>query len=134
MRRFSACASMRKEGEGASGQFREIGLRQALQAEGRLAGNDRHGAAIRVGREHDFGAVGQLADDVVEEMRRNRRGASLLHHGGRRFIDLKIKIGGLEREACALSLQKHVRQNRYRVAAFHDAVDVIERFEKVRSL
>ncbi|KFJ48120.1 hypothetical protein DK52_1569 [Brucella abortus] len=67
-------------------------------------------------------------------MRRDRGGARLLYHGGGRLVHFEIQVGCLHGEACAFGLQKHIRQNWNRVAALHDAMDVVERFKKVRSL
>ena len=59
----------------ALGDHREIVARQRREVEARAAGNDLHLALG--GGQLDLAALGQLADDVEEGVRRNRRRARL---------------------------------------------------------
>ena len=88
-------------GEGPGRELREIRLRQALQAETGPAGGDRHGVAVIVGAQHDFRAVRQLAHDLIEQMRRHRGSAGLLHLGRCRLGYFQIQVGRLQFQALA---------------------------------
>src|SRR5690606_41857168 len=48
-----------------------------------------------------------------------------------RLGHLEVEVGGLHFEALAGGRQKHVRQDRNRVASFNDTVDVVQGFEEI---
>ena len=91
--------------EGTGRQLREIRLRQALQAEAGAARGDRHGVAVLVGLQHHLGAVGELAHDVVEQVRRDRRGATTLDLGGRGFRHFEVEVGRFHFQAGAFGAE-----------------------------
>jgi hypothetical protein len=112
----------------------KIAGRQDRQVQARFAGGDEE-ARIVAGNIELYGrAIGQLADEVIEIIRRRRRLAAALHFGRRRFGNLDVEIGSREAQAVALRGQKHVGQDRDRVAPLHDALHVIERFQERRAL
>ena len=120
-------------GHVAGGEIGEIVFGQGLQREARPAGADRQYRAVAVALQHDLSAVGQLAHDVVEHMRR---------HGGRtagsgfrrqRFRHLKVKVGGLQRQPRVFGADKHVAEDRNGVAALDHAMDVTQRFQELRA-
>ena len=117
--------------ERAGGELREVRLRQALQAEARAARDHRHRVAVLVGLQHHLGAVGQLADDVVEQMRRHRRRAGPLDLGRRRLGHFEVEVGRLHLEACAVRGQQHVGQDRNGVSPLHHAMHMVERLQKI---
>jgi hypothetical protein len=117
----------------AGGEIREIIFRQRLQGEARAAGADRQHRAIAVAFQHDLGAVGQFAHDVVEHMRR---------HGGRpggsgfrrqRFRHLEVEVGGFQRQSRALGAKQHVAEDRDGVATLDHTMDVSQRFQQLRA-
>jgi hypothetical protein len=120
--------------EGAGGQIREIRFRQALQREFRPAGGNRHRRPVGIGRQKHFGAVRQLAHDVIEQMRGHRGGSGLFDHGRCRLGDFEIEIGRLHVERRALGLQQHIRQDRNGVAALDHAMHMVQRLEEIGTL
>src|SRR5690606_13606934 len=63
--------------EGTGGQFGEVRLWQALEPEAGPPGRHSHRIAVLFGPEHDLGALGKLAYDVVEQVSRHGRCATL---------------------------------------------------------
>ena len=58
----------------AGGEIGEIAFRQGLQGEARAPGADREHGAVAGAFDHDLRALGQLAHDVVEHVRRHGGG------------------------------------------------------------
>ena len=94
------------------------------------AGADCQHGAIAGGLEHDLGAFRELAHDLVEHVRRHGGRAARADLGGERLGDLEIEVGRLEGEPRLICLDQHIGQDRYRVAALDDTVDVAERLQQ----
>jgi hypothetical protein len=118
----------------ARGKVREIALRQGLQRKARAAGADGQHGAVAGRLEHDLRSFRQLAHDVVEHVRRHGGRAAVADFGGERFDDFEIEVGRLQAEAGILRPQKHVAEDGNRIATFDDAMNVSQRFEKLRAL
>ena len=84
--------------------------------------------------EHDLGALGQLAHDVVEHVGGDRGRAAWPHFGGDRVDHLKIEVGGFEREFRPVGADEHVAENGNGVAPLHHAMDVAERAQQLGTL
>src|SRR5262249_33645841 len=83
-------------------------------------------AAVSPRLQLDLRPLGQLADNVVEHVRRHGGGTRLLHLGVQRLDDLDVEIGGLQLEPVLAGADQHVRQNRNGITALHHAVNVGE--------
>ena len=77
----------------------EVALGQGLQHEARAARADLHLAGIAGRLERDLRAFRKLADDVVDDVRRDRRRAALGGIGRDRLGDLDVEVGRLEPQA-----------------------------------
>jgi hypothetical protein len=106
---------------------RKIGRRQHLELEAGLAAGQDHAPVFGLEFETDLRAVGELAHDIVQHMRRNSRSALRRHLGGKGLDDLDIEIGRGQDEFAAPPLDPHIGQDGDRVAALDDAGDMIER-------
>ena len=110
----------------------EIVGRQRLQRE--LRGPARHGEPpLRpVALQRDVGALGQLAHDVVQHVRRHGGRAFAL--GGRRhgLDDLHVEIGRGQRELVIADREQHVGEDRDGVAPLHHARDMGQRAREAR--
>ena len=109
---------------------REVGRRQALQAEARAAGADGEAVAVGGGLELDLGAVGQLADDLVERMGRGGRGAGLGGAGLDGLGDCEVHVGRCQAQPALLGGDQHVRQDGDGVPAFDDTLHMGEGLQK----
>ena len=87
----------------AGGEIGKILRRQRLQREAGLAGAQRQALLLGVALDLHLGAVGQLAHDVVQHVRRHRHGAGLRDVGRRLVRHLALEVGRLE-------LQRPVRR------------------------
>ena len=78
----------------------------------------------------DLGAVGQLADDLVQ--RRGRRGAGAVARGARRYVldDGDFHVRGGQRQLAVAHGDHHVGEDRNGVAALHHALDVGQRLQQ----
>ena len=119
----------------ACGEIRKIAFWQSLQREARAPRADRQHRAIAVAFQDDLRAIGQLAHDVVEHMRRHRRRS----RGSRdicrqRFRHFEIEVGRFQRELAGLGPEQHVPENWNGVAAFDHAMDMAQRFQQLRTL
>ena len=112
----------------------EVALRQGLQREARAPGPDGEHRAVARGLEHDLRALGELAHDLVEHVRRHRGDAARRDLAVDRLDHLEIEIGRLERKLCALGADQHVGENRDGVAPLDHAVDVGERSQELGAL
>ena len=114
----------------ALGHGREVGRRQALQGEARAAGANGQAVAVGGALELDLGAVGQLAHDLVERMRRRRRRSGL---GGRRLDllgDGEVHVGGGEAQPPLLRRDQDIGQDGDRVAPLDDALHMGQRLQE----
>ena len=118
----------------ACGQVREIALRQGLQREARAAGADGEHGAVAGRLQHDLRSFRQLAHDVVQHVRRHRGRATVSDFRSQRLGDFEIEVGRFQAEAGIFRPQKHVAEDGNRVAAFDNAMNVSQRFEKLRAL
>ena len=115
----------------AFGNHREIVARKGRQVKSGAAGNDLHLSFS--GGDFDLAAVGQLADDVEQGVRRNRGGAGLGDVGGDAFIDLQVEVGRHQPDGSVLArFDQHIRQDRDGVSALHHRLDVAEALEECR--
>jgi hypothetical protein len=110
----------------AGGKIGEIALGQGLQREARAAGADRQHRAVAVALQHDLGAVGQFAHDVVEHVRRHGGRAAGSGFGRQRLRHLEIEVGGLQRQFGVFGAHQHVAEDRDGVAALDHAMHVAE--------
>ena len=118
----------------ARGKIREIAFGQRLQRETRAAGADREHGTVAVGFQHDLRAVRQLAHDVVEHMRRHGGRAAGSGFRGQGLRHLEVEVGRLQRQAGIFGADQHVAEDRNGIAAFDHAMDVAQRFQKLRAL
>ena len=121
-------------GEFAGGEIGEIGRRQALQEEAGAAGAQEKLAGAGVDFEADLRAVRKLSYDIVEDVGGDGGRAGDRDIGGGDFGRLQIEVGGFQFELAVFRLDQHVGQDRDRVAALHDAVDVAQRLQESGAL
>jgi len=57
-------------------------------------------------------------------VRRHRGRTAGGNFGGNRIDDFDIEVGGLQRKLGTIAMQKHIGQDRYRVAALDHAMDM----------
>ena len=105
-------------------------MRKRLQREARAAREDRHALAVTCLFELELGAVRQLADDVVEHMGGNRRGAGPGDLRRDAFDDLEVEVGGGQPQPPIACLQQHVGQDGNGIPALHDALHMSERLQE----
>ncbi len=117
----------------AGGEIGEIIFGQRLQRKPRAAGADRQHRTVAVAFQHDLGAVGQFAHDVVEHMRRHGGRAAGCGFRRQRLGHLEVEVGGFERQPRVLGADQHVAEDRNGVAAFDHAMDVAQRFQELRA-
>src|SRR5262245_49170477 len=118
----------------AGGKIGKIGFRQGLQGEARPAGADGERGAIAQRLQHDLRAVGQLAHDVVEHVRRHRGGAGGAGFRRHALDHLEIEVRGLQAQRRFVRPNQHVGEDRDGVAALDDAVHVTKRFQQGSAL
>ena len=110
------------------GNRREILDRQGGQAKIRPAGTD-HCMPVRHGNFH-LGAFGQLAGNVIEQMRRYRSRSS----GANRAFDLRgnihIHVGSGHQQHATFGLQHDICQNGNGVATLDDRLYLTKRSQK----
>ena len=104
---------------------REILDRQCRKTEVRASGAD-HGVAVG-DRDLDLGAIGELADDVVQKMRRHRRGTGCADRAFDLRRDIHVHVGGCHQQRAVGGLQHDIGQDRNGVAAFDHGLDLAER-------
>ena len=104
---------------------RELSRRQRRQREATLARPHRHPFAVEVERHLD--AFRQRAADVEQLATRDRDFAVALHVHFGRCDQLDFEVRGRHRQPAALRRQQHVREDRHRLPAFHDADDGLQR-------
>ena len=122
--------SVNRCGRSPVGQVGEVALGQALQLEARAARPQHQLARVAAHVERDLGAVGELADDVVQHMGR-QGGAPVLGDIGLDFLgDFEVEIGGLELKRPSVGPNQDVAKDRDGGASLDDAVDVAERFQQ----
>jgi hypothetical protein len=100
----------------------------------RAPGRDVEPARAGVGGERELGALGQLAHDLVQQVRRRRHRALLLGRDGDVLDDLDVEIGGADRQPLGLGLDQHVAEDRDGVLALDDALGVAHRAEECAAL
>ena len=115
------------------GEIGEVLGWQRLQGEPGLARGQRQAVALRIAQHLDFGAVGQLAHDVVQHVRRYGHGPRRRHLGRRLLDHLALEIGSLELELARGSLQQNVRKDRDGRAPLNNAGDVAQRPQELAS-
>ena len=122
-------------GQGARRHLGEIFPRQAGQFEARGAGRDRQPSAF-AGQQFglDLGAVGKLAHDVVEHVRRRRGRTVAQHVGGQRLDNLDIQVGRGELELALARLDQDIGQDRDGVATLDHALDMVQGFQQGATL
>ncbi len=77
---------------------------------------------------------GQLAHDVVDDMSRHGRRASLYDVGRRLLGRLEVEVGAFERQLPVGRFDQHVGEDRDRIATLDNAVNVPEGLEQDRTL
>ena len=120
----------------AEGAGLEVGKtvgREAREVEPRAARGEQHLLAA-LGLEPDFGAVGELADDLVERVGGNRGGARRSDHRGDALGHLDVEVGGAQVERAVGRLEQHVGEDRVGVAPLDDAMHMAQRFEQMVAL
>ena len=85
---------------------------------------ERQALLFGVALDLHLGAIGQLAHDVVQDVRGHRDRAGLGNVGRRLLQHLALQVGRLELQALVGGLQQDVGQNRDGRAPFHHARDV----------
>jgi hypothetical protein len=128
--RRSAAASSNLCGRSPPAHLREILGRQCCEREARASRAQGDLALVARGLEADLAAVGQLAHDVVERMRRHRRGARLADLARNGLDDREVHVGRGERDLFLAGVEQHVREDRDGVAPFDDALDMREPLEQ----
>ena len=118
-------------GQGAGRHLREVFLGQASEFETHRAGGDREASAF-AGQQFSLHLrpVGQLAHDVVQHVRRRGGRAVAQDIGGNGFDDFDIEISGRQLQRALAGFDQDVRQNRDRVAALDDTLDVAQRLQQ----
>jgi len=106
---------------------------QRLQRETGPSGADRQHRAVAVTFQHDLGAIGEFAHDVVEHMCRHRGRPAGCGFCRQRLRHFEIKVGGFERQPPVLGAEQHVTEDRNGVAAFDHTMDVAQRFQELRA-
>src|SRR6185295_18222465 len=127
------CRHGKAMAELACGQIGEILGRQGLERE---AGSSRHyREAAFIGTLLDFklSAIGQLAHDVVQYMRRGRGAAVTGDLGCHGFHDFDVEIGGGEPQRTFGGLDQHVRQYGNRIATLHHALNMAQSMQEGRA-
>jgi hypothetical protein len=105
--------------------MRQIGLpgrgkvlaRQGRKREHRAPRLDLDLTAVAGARNFDLGALGQLADDIVEHMYRRRGRARLADLGRDRIDDGQIHVGRGQRQPPRAGVDQNVGENRDGIAA-----------------
>jgi hypothetical protein len=95
---------------------REILARQGREREHRAPRLDLDLAAVAGARQLDLGALGKLADDVVEHVHRRRGRARLADFGRHRVDDGQIHVGRSQRQPPFSGLDQDVGENRDGIA------------------
>ncbi len=113
---------------------RKVAFRQRLKIEARAARPQQKLTVFSRRFERDLRAFRQFADDVEKHMSGERRGTRLADVGLDFLGHFEIEIGRLQNQSPRARLQQHIGQNRDRIAAFYDAVNVAERLLKRRPL
>ena len=116
--------------EAAAGHQREILRGQAGEGEGRAARAQHQRTALRIGLQLDLGTVAQLADNIVERMRRRGRPAVARDQSFGALDDFQVHVRGTQAEPAPLGLQEDVGEDRNRVPALDDALDMAQRPEQ----
>ena len=98
---------------------REVLARQGRQAEMRPPRPHVEPPGDAVVVELDHRPVRQLARDLVQRVRGDRRRAGAAHHRRRAVDHLDVEVGGAEADLVAVRLDQHVRQDRDGVAPLH---------------
>ena len=105
--------------------------RQAGEREGRTPRAQHHLVALADRLQFDLGAVAQLADDVVQRMRRHGGAPFALDTPRHALDDLQIHVGGAQRQLSArLRAQQDIGQNGNRGAPLDDALYMAQGLEK----
>ena len=118
----------------AGGEIGEVAFRQGLQGEARATGAQRQHGAVAGALDDDLRALGQLAHDLVEHVRRHGGGAARRDLGGDAVGDFEIEVGGLQAELALVGLDQHVGENRDGVAPLHHAMHVAQRLQQFCTL
>ena len=124
------CRELERVRHLARREIGEIALRQRLQGKAGAAGADRQHGPVAGGLEHDLRALGELAHDLIEHVRRHRGRAAWAHLRRDGLRNLEIEVGRLEGELRFVRLDQHIRQNWDGVAALDHAVDMAERLQQ----
>ena len=126
----------RCDGEAArhvtGGNSGKIFNRQGWQTEIGPAGADH---CMTVGNiDLNLGAFGQLARDVIEQMRRNGGRASRANSAFCLRGNIHIHVGCGHRQHTAVGLQHDIGENRYGVAALNNRLHVAKRPQEADSI
>ena len=79
----------------------------------------------------DLRAVGELAHDVVQRVRRDRHRARCIHLGGYGLDRLHVEVGRLQRQhAGGLGSDQYIAEYRDGIALLHDARDMAKGAEQ----
>ena len=110
------------------GDHREIIALQRRQAEPAAAGIHAH--AVTRNGEFNLRALGQLAHDIEQRVRRNRGGAVQIDRGGDIFHHLQIKIGRHQPQPIGARFDQHVGKDRDGVATLHHRLDMAQALQQ----
>ena len=119
------CVHLEFHGGGFLRHGLEVGGRQGRQREFRTAGRDREAAFRQV--ERDFGAFGELPHNIKKRLGGGGDGTGLFHGGFGRIRRLDVEVGRREAQPVAFRHHQDVGQDRNRVPALDDCLDVGER-------
>jgi len=119
-----------RAGEALGRHHREVAGRQHRQVEARAAGGHGQTGVLAREAQRDVSAFRQLADDLVEGVRRRRDLARLVDLGHGLVDDLHVQVSGGEGQAVAVGRQEHVRQDGNGVAALDGALHMSKRAEQ----
>jgi hypothetical protein len=121
-------------GQTLGAHLREVAGRQHRQVELRAARLDSQPRIVAGEAQGDVGALGQLADDLVEGVGRGGDLALALDPGRRLVGDLHVEIGGRERHGLSVGREQHVGQDGDGVAPLDHALHMPERLQQRRPL
>jgi hypothetical protein len=90
------------------------------------AGADRQHGALAGTLDDDLRALGQLAHDLVEHVRRYRRGAAGRCLGGDAVGHFQVEVGRLQAELALVGLDQDVGQDRDGIAPLNHAMHMAQ--------
>jgi hypothetical protein len=107
--------------------------RETGQVESRAPRRKQHLLGA-LGFEPNFGAIAELADNLVKRVRRNSRGPRRPHHRRDALGHFDVEVGRPQVDAAVSGLEQHIGEDGIGVAAFHHTMHVAQRLEQMVAL